>query len=224
MTVLIVEDEILLASEIIDFLQKEGFFCDVVTSLSKASEKLFVNAYDFVLLDLGLPDGDGLQLIKEAKEQHNNAAFIILTARGSTEDKITGLNLGADDYLAKPFSLPELLSRMTAINRRKHGIIKNEINIHGFLIDIYNRLVSYEGNRINLTKKEFEILNYLILSKNRVITRSQLTEHVWGDLMETDSESNFVDVHVKNLRKKLSAFSETDWFETVRGIGYRINV
>ena len=180
--------------------------------------------YDFVLLDIGLPDYNGFQLLKEAKESGTESAFIVLTARGSVDDKITGLDLGADDYLAKPFSLLELQARMQAILRRKHGLKNNTIQIHDFLMDIQNRTVSHGKNVINLTKKEFDILHYMALHKNRVLTRLQLTEHIWGDVIEEDYESNYIDVHIKNIRKKLAAFSNSDFIETVRGIGYRLNM
>ena len=223
MHVLIVEDEIGLAKEMDSFLSQSGYRCDLCQTGKEASEKLFVNQYDFILLDLGLPDYDGLDLLKEAKETNTDAAFIILTARSSTNDKINGLNLGADDYLAKPFSLPELHSRMQAILRRKHGLNRNTIKMGGFEMDILNRTFKFEAHSINLTKKEFDILHYLILNKNKVITRIQLTEHLWGDILEDDYESNYIDVHMKNIRKKLSAHADPTWLETVRGIGYRIN-
>jgi len=223
MNVLIVEDEKGLAEEIKSFLQKENFLCDLAHSGKDASEKIFVNNYDFVLLDLGLPDYEGLNLLKEAKEANSDAAFIILTARGAVDDKIKGLNLGADDYIAKPFSLLELLSRMNAIIRRKHGLKKNTIDIKGFLIDVQKRTVHFNAAKILLTKKEFDILVYLVLHKNKVLTRVQLTEHIWGDVLEENYDSNYVDVHIKNLRKKLAAHASADWIETARGIGYRIN-
>ncbi len=223
MYVLIVEDEKGLAQEIESFLTQSGYRCDLCQTGKEASEKLFVNQYDFILLDLGLPDYDGLDLLKEAKESNTEAAFIILTARSSTNDKINGLNLGADDYLAKPFSLPELHSRMQAILRRKHGLNRNTIKMGGFEMDILNRTFKFGVQSINLTKKEFDILHYLILNKNKVITRIQLTEHLWGDILEDDYESNYIDVHMKNIRKKLSVHADPIWLETVRGIGYRIN-
>ena len=139
-------------------------------------------------------------------------------------ERVMGLEQGADDYLAKPFSLSELLARMHAITRRKHRLESNDINIKGLRVNIQNRTVMFNDERINLTKKEFEIFNYLVLNKNRVISRTNLTEHVWGDVLEINSDSNFVDVHVKNLRKKLSQYIPIDWFETVRSIGYRINI
>lgn len=223
MNVLIVEDEKSLSHEIEIFLSKQGYNCDVAFTGKSASERIFVNAYDFVLLDLGLPDYNGLDLLREAKEAGRESAFIILTARNEIDDRITGLDMGADDYLSKPFSLAELHSRMQAILRRKHGLVSNTVKVGDFVMDISNRTVSCEGKPVNLTKKEFDLLHYLALNKNRVLTRMQLTEHIWGDVMEEDYDSNYIDVHMKNLRKKLSAFAPSDWLETVRGIGYRLN-
>ena len=224
MNVLIVEDERQLSHEVEIFLTKQGYQCDVAFTGKSASEKIYVNTYDFVLLDIGLPDYNGFNLLKEAKQSGKESAFIILTARGSTDDKITGLDLGADDYLSKPFSLLELQARMQAILRRRHGLKNNTIEINGFVLDIQNRTVSFKDEPINLTKKEFDILHYMALHKNRVITRIQLTEHIWGDVLEEDYESNYIDVHIKNLRKKLAAYGNADFIETVRGIGYRLNM
>jgi DNA-binding response OmpR family regulator len=224
MNVLIVEDERQLSHEIEIFLTQQSYHCDVAFTGKSASEKIFVNMYDFVLLDVGLPDYNGFQLLKEAKEAGKESAFIILTARGSIDDKITGLDLGADDYLAKPFSLLELHARMQAILRRKHGLKNNTIQINDFLMDIQNRTITHGKNNINLTKKEFDILNYMALHKNRVLTRLQLTEHIWGDVIEEDYESNYIDVHIKNIRKKLGVYGNSDFIETVRGIGYRLNM
>jgi DNA-binding response OmpR family regulator len=224
MNVLIVEDEKSLTKEVQAFLKKEGYVCDVAYTGKEASEKIYVNPYDFLLLDLGLPDYEGLDLVKEAKEANQEASIIILTARGSTDDKIKGLDLGADDYLAKPFSLLELSSRMQAIIRRKHGLKKSITELHGFQVDLTNRSVAFKTNVISLTKKEFDILQYLLINKNRVITRMQLTEHIWDNALEVDYDSNYVDVHIKNLRKKLGQYKEVDWIETVRGIGYRLNL
>ncbi len=225
MNVLIVEDEKSLALELSEFLNREGFTVDYSRTSKSAGEKIHTNTYDFILLDLGLPDGDGFALLKLLKKlPERDDAIIILTARGAIDDRVLGLEEGADDYLAKPFSLNELLARIHAITRRKHKLDSNEINLRDFRINIQNRTVYHQADRINLTKKEFEILNYLVLNKNRVISRTNLTEHVWGDILEINSDSNFVDVHVKNLRKKLSQFAPADWFETVRSIGYRINL
>ncbi len=225
MNLLIVEDEKGLALEIDEFLSHEGFTIEHARTKKTAEEKIFVNNYDFILLDLGLPDGDGFDLLKMFKGlKERDDAVIILTARGAVDDRVQGLEQGADDYLAKPFSLNELLARIHAITRRKHKLESNAINVKDFRINIQNRTVHYNNERVNLTKKEYEIFNYLVLNKNRVISRTNLTEHVWGDVLEINSDSNFVDVHVKNLRKKLAQFNPIDWFETVRSIGYRVNI
>jgi DNA-binding response OmpR family regulator len=221
MNVLIIEDEKDLSKELKEFLSKQGFQCDVVHRGNDATEKIYVNEYDFILLDLGLPDYEGLDLLKEAKEAHKDASVIIITARSEVDDKVKGLDMGADDYLAKPFSLSELFSRMNAIIRRKHGLRSNKVNFHDFEMDLQNRQVKHMGKEITLTKKEFDLLHYLILNKNRVLTRLQLTDHIWGEIIEDDYDSNYIDVHIKNLRKKLSAYGNIDWLETVRGIGYR---
>ncbi|MBO3269537.1 response regulator transcription factor [Hymenobacter sp. NBH84] len=224
MYVLIVEDEKSLHQEVRQFLTQSQYICDSARTYAEASEKIFVNSYDFVLLDLGLPDGDGLDLLREAKENENQeAAFIILTARGAIDDRIKGLDLGADDYLPKPFSLMELQSRMQAITRRKFGLKRQEVDFgNGFHLDVTGRTLHYQGQEVTLTKKEFDLLHYLLLHKNRVLTRLQLGEHLWGNVLEDDSDSNYIDVHIKNVRKKLGQFAPTDFLETVRGIGYRI--
>ncbi|WP_324677705.1 response regulator transcription factor [Hymenobacter sp. GOD-10R] len=224
MHVLIVEDERSLHQEVRQFLIQAQYLCDSAFTFAEASEKIFVNSYDFVLLDLGLPDGDGLQLLREAKQnERQEASFIILTARGAIDDRIKGLDLGADDYLPKPFSLLELLSRMQAITRLKFGLKRQEMVFgNGFHLDVTGRTLRYEGAEVPLTKKEFDLLHYLLLHKNRVLTRLQLGEHLWGNVLEDDSDSNYIDVHIKNIRKKLGHFAPADFLETVRGIGYRV--
>ncbi|RYU80515.1 response regulator transcription factor [Hymenobacter persicinus] len=224
MHVLIVEDEKSLHQEVRQFLTQAQYLVDSAYTRAEASEKIFVNGYDFVLLDLGLPDGDGLSLLREAKEnERQEASFIILTARGALDDRIKGLDLGADDYLPKPFSLLELLSRMQAITRRKFGLKRQEIPFgRGFQLDVTGRVLRHEGQEVTLTKKEFDLLHYLLLHKNRVLTRLQLGEHLWGNVLEDDSDSNYIDVHIKNIRKKLGQYAPTDFLETVRGIGYRV--
>lgn len=222
MHVLIVEDEKSLASELELFLTKEHYRCDTAHTGREASEKIAVNLYDFILLDLGLPDYNGLDLLRESKELEHQPAIIILTARGAVEDRIEGLSLGADDYLPKPFSLLELQVRMQAILRRKFNIKSSIHTLHGLEIDSSARRVSFNDTEITLTKKEFDLLHYLVLHKNRILTRLQLTEHIWGNILEDDYDSNYIDVHIKNLRKKLASYIPNDWLETVRGVGYRL--
>ena len=223
MNILIVEDEVSLSGEIHRFLDKEGFKCDEAHTGRVASDKIFSNEYDLILLDLGLPDYEGIDLLKEAIKNKSTASVIILSARTAIEDKIKGLDLGADDYLSKPFSLIELKSRILAVTRRKHGLKGNIIQIRGLKINFDQRKVYGETGEIMLTKKEYDILSFLILNKNKVTTRLQICEHIWGDIFEENYNSNYIDVHIKNLRKKLAEYLEGDFLETVRGIGFRFN-
>ncbi len=222
MKVLIIEDEKTLAFEVEAFLKKAFYLCDLAHNGKKALEMLDLNLYDFILLDLGLPDTDGLILLEKAKKLNPDAAYVILTARGNIEDRIKGLDLGADDYLPKPFSLPELHSRMHAIARRKFGIKNESIPIGEFEIDLQKRTVSNANNEVELTRKEFDLLSYMLLHKNRVLSRMQLSEHIWGSFSDDDCDSNYIDVHIKNIRKKLGKFATVDWLETVRGVGYKV--
>lgn len=224
MNVLIVEDEKSLAKEIAEFLTAENFLCETAFTGREASEKIAINLYDFILLDLGLPDYDGLTLIKEAKELNSEASFIIITARGAVEDKVKGLDLGADDYLAKPFALIELLSRINAVARRKFNTNTSDIILGDFIMKIQSRKLFCRNNEVELTKKEFDLLQYLVLNHGKVLTRQQLYEHIWGNILDDQYDSNFIDVHIKNLRKKLNSNSPTPWLETVRGVGYRISI
>ena len=223
MNILIVEDNKELAVEVYDFLCNVGYICKIANTCSDALEELNSNDYDAMLLDLGLSDGDGFEVLKALRKTKSKTAVIVITARGELDDRINGLDLGADDYLTKPFALTELSARLFAVIRRMHGFTLNDLMIHGFSLQLQDYKVNYNEIPINLTKKEFDIFQYLVLNKNRVITRLQLTEHIWGDILEVNSDSNFIDVHVRNLRKKLDKHTAIDWFETVRNVGYRIN-
>lgn len=224
MRILIVEDEKGLAREIKQFLEKEQFNCDLAFTGNEASEMLAINPYDFVLLDIGLPDYNGLDLIKESRQYNSEAYFIVITARGELQDKIKGFDLGADDYLPKPFSLLELNSRIQAIARRKFGHKDWIIKFGDFELDTQKKLLQHTSKNIELTKKEYLILSYLVLNKNRVLDRLQLTEHVWGNFYEDEYDSNYIDVHIKNVRKKLADYDETNWIKTIRGIGYKFEI
>jgi DNA-binding response OmpR family regulator len=223
MNLLIVEDEKSLAKEMASFLGKENFLCDLAFTGKEASEKIAVNLYDFVLLDLGLPDYNGLDLIKEARKNGNDVSFIIITARGAVEDKVRGLDLGADDYLSKPFALVELQSRIMAVARRKFQITSPDITLGEFVLAIQARKILHKGKEVGITKKEFDLLYYLVMNHDKVLARHQLYEHIWGNALDDQYDSNFIDVHIKNLRKKLNLFAPAPWLETVRGVGYRIS-
>ena len=222
MNILIVEDYRELAQELISYLSGNGYVCKQVGNCADALEEASVNSYDIMLLDLGLPDGNGFEVLKAVRKTKSKMAIIVLTARGELDDRISGLQLGADDYLTKPFALTELGARLHAIVRRMHGFTANEIELHGFRLQIEEHKLTFGPEVVPLTKKEFQIFQYLALNKNRVVTRLQLTEHIWGDVLEINSDSNFIDVHVRNLRKKLDKHSQIQWFETVRNVGYRI--
>ncbi len=224
MKVLIVEDERTMALEMEAFLLKT-YRCDLAFTARQAMALIGENQYDFILLDLGLPDKDGLLVLEQAKKNCPQASYIILTARGNLEDRIKGLDLGADDYLPKPFSLLELQSRMHAISRRKSGLTDSKVMLGDFLVDLQQRAVFFEGLEVGLSKKEFDLLNYLLLHKNRPLTRMQLSEHIWGNNMDLDDyDSNYIDVHIKNLRKKMAAYGSVEWLQTIRGIGYKIKL
>lgn len=225
MNVLIIEDEEALAHELQLFLTNHNYVCDICYNGKSGSEKIATNLYDFILIDLGLPDYDGLDLLKEAKKNNPDAACIILTARAEVYDRIRGLDLGADDYLPKPFSLLELQSRMQAIMRRKFGLKQSIVELGDFLINLTDRVITHQDNTVTtITKKEFDLIAYLILHKNRTLTRTQLSEHIWGSIINDDYDSNYIDAHIKNIRKKLNAFAPPDWLETVRGLGYKIKM
>ncbi len=223
MNIIIVEDHDELAREMVTYLSSVGHFCKIKQSCRETLEEIDRNSYDLMLLDLGLPDGDGLELLKSVRKDYNKMGVIVITARGELDDRINGFQQGADDYLTKPFALTELGARIFAVVRRMHGFVLNELSIHGFCIQLEDYKVKHGENVVGLTKKEFDVFQYLVLNKNRVVTRLQLTEHLWGDILELNADSNFIDVHVRNLRKKLEHYEKLDWFETVRNVGYRIN-
>ena len=224
MNLLIGEDEKSLAEEMASFLKSENFLCDLAFTGIEASEKIAVNLYDFVLLDLGLPDYNGLDLLTEARKAGSEASFIIITARGAVEDKVKGLDLGADDYLAKPFALVELLSRINAVARRKFKVVSQDVTLGDFVMQDRSRQLFCMGKEVDLTKKEYDLLQYLVLNHEKVLTRQQLYEHIWGNILDDQYDSNFIDVHIKNLRKKLNLHAPSPWLETVRGVGYRVSL
>ena len=224
MKILIVEDERSLALEMEAFLLKACYICDLAFTAKQGQQLMEENQYDFILLDLGLPDKDGLHVLQDAKKNCPSASYIILTARGDLEDRIKGLDLGADDYLPKPFSLLELQSRMQAITRRKSGFKDSLVSLGDFSVDLSKRAILFDNHEIEVSRKEFDLLSYMLLHKNRPLNRSQLSEHIWGNFSDDDYDSNFIDVHIKNIRKKLSAYAPVEWLQTIRGIGYKIKI
>lgn len=224
MKILLVEDEHSLSDEIINFLTELQYDCCSVDTLKAATSILADRYFDVILLDLGLPDGDGLNILKIIKMDQVTSIVVILSAKGDIKDRIEGLELGADDYLPKPFSLAELHARIQAIIRRKFATHGNVLEVGDFSVDMISRMIYFKDQQISLYRKEFDILCYLILNRNRPLSRSQLYEYVWGDLSISNGDSNYIDVHIKNIRKKLTTYAPTDWLESVRGIGYKVNL
>ncbi len=223
MNVLIIEDERSLSHEIEIYLTKQGFHCDVAFTGSKASELVAVNSYDFVLLDIGLPDTNGFEILKEAKGNNVDSAFIVLTARSETDDKIHGLDLGADDYLAKPFSFNEFLARIKALNRRNNLVSESQkiITIGNFEINFDTVAAFRDGKNLDLTKKEFRLLEYFVLNQGKVLSKSEIAEKVWD--VDFDTGTNVVEVYVNYLRNKIDKGFDEKMIQTKFGLGYVFN-
>ncbi|MFH5833016.1 response regulator transcription factor [Halalkalibaculum sp. DA384] len=222
MRALIVEDEPLLHDELEDQLLEEQFNVDVSETLQEARNLVAADEYDLVLLDLGLPDGDGLDLLQMVKRFYSDTAIVILTARGEVEDKVKGLELGSDDYLAKPFSMSELRARIHAVLRRRFKINDNEISAGALTVNLDHLQVRYEQQPLDMTETEYKILRYLVLNKNKTITRIALAEHIWGSSIDDRFSLDFINSHMKNIRKKLSGAGASDIIETVYGVGYKL--
>jgi len=221
MKVLLIEDEKALANSIVDYLSAESYRCEVARSFAQALEKLTAFQYDCILLDIGLPDGNGLQLLDVLKKQGKEEGVIIISAKDSLDDKIRGLNTGADDYLTKPFHLSELTARIYSLIRRKQFRNANIVKQGELEIDLLGKTVSVNEKNIQLTKKEFELLLYFIGNKNRVLSKSNLAEHLSGDLADLLDNHDFVYAHVKNLKKKLNDAGCKTYLKTVYGTGYK---
>lgn len=222
MRALIVEDEPLLIEDLEECLQEEQFYVDAAQTLNKAFDFVAAEEYDFILLDLGLPDGDGLELLKMIKNDHQETAVIIITARGETEDKVKGLELGSDDYLAKPFPIAELRARIHAVMRRKYNINDNQISAGSLKVKLNHMQVLINDKPVDVTETEYKILRYLMLNKNKIITRIALSEHIWGSKIDDRFSLDFINSHMKNIRKKLSSAGVKNLIKTVYGVGYKL--
>jgi DNA-binding response OmpR family regulator len=219
MRILVVEDEKDVAKALHIGLSRDGYAVDVAENGNKALEALAVNEYDLLVLDLNLPDMDGLDICRLAREKHPSLLILILTARGKQKDIITGLDYGADDYLIKPFHLKELLARIRALLRRDLRNREPILRVQEISLDPVEKVVWKSDHRIQLTRKEFGILEYLMRHPNEVISQEELLEHVWGTM--TNVFSNTVRVHIQSLREKLGDDSMSKYIETVIGTGYR---
>ena len=224
MKLLIVEDELPLLRSIQSYFMEEGNICEYATSLLAASEKIALYKYDCILLDLGLPDGDGLTLLNELKAVNNKAGILIISAKNSLDDKLAGLNLGADDYLVKPFHLSELMARVSAIIRRKHFDGENIIQFNEIYVNASAKTVFVNDTSLTLTKKEFDLLIYFLANKGKVVSKNAIAEHLWGDEIDVVDNFDFIYTHIKNLRKKLLEAGSKDYMNSVYGIGYKFSV
>ncbi|SFD11685.1 DNA-binding response regulator, OmpR family, contains REC and winged-helix (wHTH) domain [Chitinophaga sp. CF118] len=221
MKLLLVEDEPLLLEEMENYLTEQGYLCEKASTFKEGEDKINLYDYDAIILDINLPGGTGLQLLKLLKNQHRDTGILIVSAKDSLTDKLTGLEMGADDYLTKPFHLEELNARINALLRRKSFNGHSKIVIDHLEIDTAAHEVRGKNEIINLTKKEYQLLLYFIINKNRVVSKQSIAEHLWGDHYDMVDNYDIVYVHTMNLRKKITASTGTDYIKTVYGIGYK---
>lgn len=224
MKVLIIEDEKELSRSIAIYLEQEGYICEIARNCQEGLSKAEIYDYDCILLDITLPDGNGLKILQALKEDGKTDGVIIISANNSLEDKIEGLQLGADDYLPKPFHLSELSARVAAVIRRRrfHGsslLVANEITL-----DTIAKTVTVGKAELSLTRKEYDLLLYLVTNKNRVLTKHAIAEHISGDDAELFDSFDFIYAHIKNLKRKLTDLGAGDYLKSVYGMGYKFRV
>lgn len=222
MKILIVEDETDLQDVIRQSLEIEQYLVESADNYTSALDKIISFEYDCILLDIMLPGGNGLDLLAELKALGKSENVIIISAKDSLDDKLAGLNLGADDYLTKPFHIAELTARVKSVLRRKSFQGKNRVVLGNLKLDIDERTLMINGDLLALNRKEFDILTYMIVNKNRLVTRTALAEHVWGDHMEEADDYEFIYSQIKNLRKKLKEHGADVEVQAVYGIGYKL--
>jgi DNA-binding response OmpR family regulator len=219
MKILIIEDEKALSDSITTYLKGQDYICEVAGDFYKGLEKIALFDYDCIVLDLTLPGGNGLTLLKELKANNKTDGVLIISAKNSLDDKVTALTLGADDYLSKPFHLSELNARIGAIIRRKQFAGSNILKFNSINIDTTYKTAEVNKKNLELTKKEFELLLYFIINKKKVISKNAIAEHLWGDDMEGNLA--FIYTHIKNLRKKLMEADNIDYIKSIYGMGYK---
>lgn len=224
MKILIIEDEPELSKSMIDYLSGQQYICELASNYNQAQAKIAAYQYDCILLDLMLPGGSGMQILDELKSQNKQDGVIIISAKNSLDDRIKGLKLGADDYLAKPFHLSELAARIFSVIRRRNFANSNIIVQGNLKIDLPAKMVEVGGVVIPLTKKEFELLIFFIGNKNKVISKSALAEHLSGDLADMLDNHDFIYAHIKNLKKKLTEAGSGSYLKTLYGNGYKWEV
>jgi DNA-binding response OmpR family regulator len=224
MKLLLVEDEKELAKSIVKFLSKDNYLIDVANNFNEADDRIGTTDYDCALIDLMLPDGSGFDLVKMLKQQQPSCGIIIVTAKDTLDDKLQGLDIGADDYLTKPFHLAELNARLKSLIRRRNFNGNIEITINEISISPEKREVKVNNKLLDLTKREYDILLFFVSNKERVLTKETIVEHIWGDDSSTFDNFDFVYTHIKNLRKKMLENGSKDYIQSVYGIGYKFTL
>lgn len=224
MKILIVEDEKELSHSMCEYLAGEQFTCEQAFDFENAVEKVALYDYACIVLDINLPDGNGLSLLNLLKEEGKTDGVIIVSAKNAIDDKIAGLKNGADDYLTKPFYLPELGARVNAIIRRKSFDGKNILHFDELMIDLNAKQVRVNENLVDLTKKEYDLLLYFISNKNKVVSKNAIAIHLWGDDFDTVGNYDFIYTHIKNLRRKLVTAGTPDYIRSVYGSGYKFSL
>lgn len=221
MKLLLVEDEPLILEEMDSYLTGQGYRCERAADLSAALKRTHLFTYDLIVLGIAIPGSSGSQLLKALKSRNNNAGVLIVSAKDSLRDKLSGLELGADDYVTKPFHMEELNARIFALLRRRTFSGENEIRVGNLTIDVAAQRLSVDSEPVSLTRKEFELLLYFVVNKNRVVSRQSIMEHLWGDHYDMAENYDIVYVHTMNLRKKIAAYADKNYIKTVHGIGYK---
>ena len=222
MKLLIIEDEKELAESIVSYLKNENYTCEVASNFNQALDKIETSDYECIALDITLPGGSGMQILKELKNNKKTDGVIIISAKDSIDDRLSGLRLGADDYLVKPFHLSELAARINAIIRRKVYSGNNIIRFNEIFIDTLAKEVKVKEEPIELTRKEYELLVYLLSNQRRVISKNAMISHLWSQEMGTGESADIIYTHIKNLRKKLNEKGCGDYIRSLYGMGYKL--
>jgi DNA-binding response OmpR family regulator len=224
MKILIVEDEIELSQSIATYLKAESYSCELAGDFKSAMQKIESFDYDCILLDISLPDGNGLSVLRELKANKRTDGIIIISAKNSIDDRIEGLNLGADDYLPKPFHFSELSARIAAVIRRRRFDGKNVLQAAEVSIDTFAKVVTVNSKTLDMTRKEYDLLLYLVTNKNRVISKNAIAEHLSENEVHSFDNFDFIYTHIKNLKKKLSQAGAVDRIKSIYGMGYKLEI
>lgn len=221
MKLLLVEDNPDLSETVVHYLRQEGYICESAPDYKSADDKTGVYCYDIIVLDITLPDGNGLDLLKKLKQQQPDTGVLIVSAKNALDDKLAGLHLGADDYLTKPFHLAELNARIQSLLRRKRFNGSNEIVLDDIRVNTTTSQVWAQDQEVLLTKKEYELLLYFISNRNRILNKESIAEHLWGDNIDMADSFDFIYTHIKNLRKKVLLKGSRNQIRSLYGMGYK---